>query len=609
MGGAGGAGDGLTVTISSPSAARDPNKDEVIVADKVTVTCSVESNSSELRVDPTTVTLAVLDAEGAQANGIDDKPLVAPGVPTGNPDEYSAVFSVGSIATGAVSFRCSAKALQADAMGVGTVSTFVDHGPTIVAKLPALGSAHPLEGVLPVEFVVTPAPLAPGDEGAAVDGVKLSVAGVEIDDIEEDPKNPGTWRGSVDFGDQLLFLEQPPEHTSVHIEASNSRTPKPVTSVNDYPIIVDGKGPGIAYLSPADNATVHGETVVTFTAGDSGAGLDIDTLTVTLTGLEKPQKFDPNDKGTWTRKGDTFTFRFDTAALTNIESQITVSIRAEDTAGNLTDGVTLLLYEDDEPPAIDLDPGNARTVDDQHTCSQSFDPLGSALNDGQKTAVRLNLVRALVYDLANSASGAEVKYFSGTNRGSVRMYAQADPSQPFLVDANHDGVCDALAREDFPYQSLTAVKKDGQPQYSNTDFAMAPVVDEGGATCALKPPGTPPLRLCANHSSDLSIVVQHDLAGAGDEPAIYAVGALKEPECTGSPWDFGLIPGADDWLCLAVRASDNLGNVGISRPLRVCFDNPDVPGAPPCASGSTPPSCTTDCEAPPRFEAKLYKLN
>lgn len=607
--GAAGSSRDLKVTISSPPAASDPNKDEVLVTDKVTVICAVDGRSAGLRVDPSAVTLAVLDDQGAEADGLDGKPLRAPGVPTGNPDEYSAVFSLGSIATGVVSFRCSAKALQAEASGFDTVSTFVDHGPTIVAKLPELDSAHPLKGVVPVEFTVTPTPLANGDLGAAVDRVKLQVAGVEIVDVTEDPNNRGTWRAGVDFKDPFLFPQQPPEHTSVHIEAANVRRPKAVTAITDYPIVVDGKGPNIAYVSPRDNATVHGDTVVTFTASDSGAGLDIDTLSVTITGRPLPVKFNAADKAIWTRKGDTFTYRFDRASLLNVESQITVSIRAQDNAGNLTDAVTLLLYADDEPPAIDLDPGNARTRDLQNVCSASFDPLGESLNDGQKTNVRLNLLRALVYDIANSASGVGVRYFSGTDRSSVRMYAQADPSKPFLVDANKDGICDSLAREDFPYQSLSPIKKAGQPEYSKTDFGTAPSVDSGGAACTLKEPSTPPPRLCADHKSDLWMVVQHDLAiPQGDEPVVYGIGGLKEPECTGSLWDLGLIPGANDWLCLAVRASDNLGNVGISRPLRVCFDNPDVPGAPPCASGSPPPSCTDSCAPPPRFRAKLYEL-
>ena len=609
-GGSGGtgpvAGKGIVVTISAPSASSDPNKDDVIVTDKVTVTCSLVASGSSAKVDPSTVTLEVLDADGNPAKGIDQKALSAPGVPTGMANEYSTSFTLGSVATGVVSFRCSGKALQDAATGTATISTFVDHGPTVTAKLPEEGSAHRLKGVLPVEFTVTPAPVAAGDKGATVDGVKLQVAGVAIDDITEDPKNPGTWSASVDFEDALLFPQQPPEHTSVHIEASNVRAPKPVTAIKDYPIVVDGMGPAIAYVGPRDNAAVHGETVITFTASDSGAGLDVDTLALSISGIKDPIKFDPTQKSVWGRNGDTFTFRFDPAGLLNVDSQIIVSIRADDLAQNLTDGVTLLLYRDDQPPAIDLDPGEARVYDSQKACSAAFDPLFGALNDGDKTNVNFNLLRALVYDQANKGSGQTTLYFAGTDQGSVRMYAQPHPDQPFLIDTNADGTCDSLAREDFTYVSLRPVNGAGQLQYSKTDFATPPAIDPGGATCALRDPVQPPLTLCSNQKSDMSVVVEHDIETAAHEPIIYANGGLAEPECTGSPWDFSLIPGADDWVCFAVRATDKLGNQGISRPLRICYDSPSVPGVPACATGEPPPSCTTSCTPPPGFGPHIY---
>jgi len=492
--------------------------------------------------------------------GMDGKPITAPGVPTGTPGEYSASFDVGSVATGVVSFRCSARALQDPTTGTTSVSTFIDHGPIITVKQPVEDSPHALQGPMPVEFTVEPAPVAAGDRGAAIaDGsVTLQVAGADITDITEDPKNPGTWTGSVNFADQLLYPQQPPEHTSVHIEATNVRKPKGVTAISDYPIVVDSKGPDIVILTPRPNATVHGETVVTFTASDTGAGLDIDTLYVNVTGLSGAVKYDATDRGTWGKIGaNTFSYRFDTAVLKDIPSQVTVSIDANDVAGNPAATATQLLYRDDLPPTVDLDPGNARVVDAQGACSKAFDPLFAALNDLDQTDLDLNLIRALVYDQANKAPGQPVRYLAGVDPASVRLYAQVDPTKDFLVDTNQDGLCDSLAIANLPaksVQSLRPVAPTTQLRYSQTDYATSPAVDPDGKTCQLLPDGGPIQPLCVSKISDMTIVVGHDIVTAVPEPVVYGMGSLEEPECTGSSWSFTTIPGADDCICFAVRA-------------------------------------------------------
>jgi hypothetical protein len=614
-GGEGGAAaSGLVVVISSPAAASDPATDEVIVAEKVTVVCSLSAEDVDTKVDGSTVKLEVLDSQGKPALGQDNKPFSAPGVPTGNVGEYSAQFVMSTIPTGVVSFRCSGSSVDKTKSGEATLSTFVDHGPTIVAILPEADSAHPLEGIMSVEFTVSPTELVDGDEGAAVAGVTLQVAGVDIKPplLEEDHVHPGTYRAEIDFTDGALFKEAPPEHTSVHIEAVNARMPSAATAINDYPVVVDGQGPLIAYTKPAPNATAHGETIIQFTAADDGAGIDVDTLELSLPTLP-PDTFDAARTSVWSRTGNTFTYRFDTAILTTVASQITVSIRAEDLAGNLTDGVTLTIYKDDFPPAIDLDAGNARIRDAQKVCSKSFDPLFDALGDGAKTDVTFNLFRSVVYDQFNIGSGQETFYFSGVNPGSVRLYIQPNPSEPFLKDSNNDGVCDALAREDFQYVSLNAVKKEGGYETSDTDGATPPLT---AGECTLKPLSTIPLPLCGQHS-DMTAVVQHDVSSAIEEPCIYGYNAQPGPDCTGtklelhsyttSKADDTVSLSPDGWICLAVRASDKLNNLGISRPLRICLDDPKVPGVPACMTGAPAPSCVTDCSAPPAFGPHIYK--
>jgi hypothetical protein len=96
-------------------------------------------------------------------------------------------------------------------------------------------------------------------------------------------------------------------------------------------------------------------------------------------------------------------------------------------------------------------------------------------------------------------------------------------------------------------------------------------------------------------------VIKHTALGA--ESVVYSVspeaGTL---ECTGKFWELTSVVNRsppEGWLCLAARASDMVGNVGVSPPLRVCFDNPGTASHPTCANSSVaPPTCTDGCDPP-----------
>jgi hypothetical protein len=85
---------------------------------------------------------------------------------------------------------------------------------------------------------------------------------------------------------------------------------------------------------------------------------------------------------------------------------------------------------------------------------------------------------------------------------------------------------------------------------------------------------------------------------------IYSVGNNAPGDsCTGTDWEIGQFV-EEGWFCVAARAEDRAGNVGISRPLRLCFDNGD--GDPPDCS--SPPECTDGCRAPERVPPLLLEL-
>ena len=93
----------------------------------------------------------------------------------------------------------------------------------------------------------------------------------------------------------------------------------------------------------------------------------------------------------------------------------------------------------------------------------------------------------------------------------------------------------------------------------------------------------------------------HVIASTYDEATIYGKPLITNLTCVGDAFDFqGSID--EGWSCLAVRSEDNLGNVGVSRPLRACFRADDggmvCPGPVGTIVTEGMPSCTDGCMMP-----------
>jgi hypothetical protein len=118
--------------------------------------------------------------------------------------------------------------------------------------------------------------------------------------------------------------------------------------------------------------------------------------------------------------------------------------------------------------------------------------------------------------------------------------------------------------------------------------------------------GDPPRNRCDDRS-DLGRVISHVIDGS--PPVIYALGNMHGGEgaaCAGIDWELqNMVPdGYEGWICVAARAEDvfsngQAGNHGVSRPLRLCYDD----GVPPAADCPLPaPSCIApNCSLPPAF--------
>jgi hypothetical protein len=596
------------VTVTSPSAVSDPNVGPVLVGDQasypVTVLCtahaSVEPNAQPLKND--SVTISLLDSSGVAQH-------VAKASPTANAGEFSATFDLGAgpmsdaPTSGKISFECSASDTATPAsVGTGTVSTLLDHGPTITVFHPAVASKNPLTQ-LGVDFSVTPTLLATGDAQADISAVTLSLDGINQTLPTADVN--GHYTLTVDLTDRTLFPVPPTgAGVSIVITAANKRKPKSATANDTYQVVIDGTPPVAVITSPAADSVVGNDITLKFSVSDDLTGV-VPTSVYVL--LNQQKYFYPGtDTAGWTKDGaNNFTFTFPSNYIPDPKVQGSPSVWATDGAGNASGGVSINFYLDTTPPLVDLDPKPLRertTVASVSSCSDPFDPLGGAAND-QSTVLDAARFRAFVWDQTNTQLNLDPTqyHYAKIDPTSVVVYALLnDPAAPvpLLKSSTGSGKCDTLNITAAKVQTLNPITPAGTPNFT-TDSANAIAGICGVKTSA----GS--AALC-DGSSDLSVALEHVGPNGLADPAIFGSGGL----CTGNQW---ILPNAvaskDGWLCLVAKATDKVGNVGFSRPLRVCLDAADANGTgfvgtPACTDPNTspPPSCTDGCTVPPQVD-------
>jgi hypothetical protein len=597
--GAGGVPDvgGPIVEVTSPPALASPDDGDVLVDAEATVTCEVRQAPGGAPVDPSTVTIQLLDADG----NVVEEALAAP---TTTPNEYSAVVILAKVTeNGVVGFLCSASDTDA-VVGTDTVESFVDHGPLIALVAPAEGSVHPLASVA-FEFTVTEAPVARRDTGAAVDSVVLSVDGVEVD--VGNPDADGTYQVPVDLSDTNVFSAEagPVAFTIV------ARTARGGVRTLTSSFILDDEGPLITIETPDDGDVVGSRIPVTFSVTDMYSAVDPESVTVAIAGVVT--RYDGGSN--WELVGDRFTCFLDSRETGNSDFQATISIRARDEAGNDAQAVTRLVYLDNHPAVVDLVPGNVREtreITNGVECSKSFDPLGPWAPEDLGVIGNFLFPRALIWEETNDF-GQAYKHMSGTNDATAHLFFNPTPDAPLLVDNDDDPECDdvddAIKLSDYGVD-LKPVDDGGNSWWGAGDeMAEPPMVG-----CTPGSETTPPDKRCVQESSDLSRVICHN--GISEEtmqhpPVIYAVGVDPSGlECTGTDWEMGSSTLGEGWLCFAARVEDYAGNVGISRAIRLCYDDPDTAGQPGCVAdpmGMTAPSCMDNCTPPPAFQRTFIR--
>ena len=592
--------DGPVVQILSPEPAADPNTDAVIIDDRVTVTCSVTSPGTPGSRPIATETVSIVRLAGA--GGVADAPAVTAGATI---EEYEASFDLSEAPPGPISFRCTANDMDfVPRCGVDQVDTLLDHGPNIVIGSPEPGSIHGQR--MNIVYNITAAPITEEDMLADVGSHSVIVAGQTV----ATGTGAGDFEALVDFEDRMVYPEPLVGNFVFSIRAGNQRTPSPGIRELEQTFTVDSEGPNIEITSPSSGGLIGGLTTVSAIITDA-AGVDPSTVVIRIGTTTEPMTMSG---------GDTYRHTFDASAFASTITELTINITADDVVGN-RNTASVIAKLDSTPPIASLDPPWIRegrvNSEGELECSASFDPVGwDSVNDGQVVGT-VSEFRARVQDAANRQFGGSgtVAFFAGLDDTSVKLYILDDVSTPLLVDETGDGTCDAINPMVEPALGMgsaavvvnfipidaagDAFFPDSGDMTATPDTSAAYAGGTLYSACVNGVDATSPALLCPL-SSPLTRVIPAMVSGL--PPTVYAKEPVTPDTCVGDAFDFQSSV-SEGWACAAIQATDHLGNVGISPPIRVCFT--DGVGADPCPGSlgtivpdAMRPNCTDMC-APP----------
>jgi len=285
-------------------------------------------------------------------------------------------------------------------------------------------------------------------------------------------------------------------------------------------------------------------------------------------------------EGTYVYEGS-----FDTSVLPNTFIWPALQVFATDLLGNES-SVAFQLALDNQPPLISLDPPEnmrlaKKNADRLFECSRVFDPVGWYAADDGDLVAQVFWLRARVEDQGNVAVGAVWSPLALVNRATVELFILDDARLPLVVDMNGDGHCN-----DINPNLIPTITVSGDPR-ETLKLNMVALEPTGIAdyrtdmvTPVFPPPcqawgvaNDPPDSLCPAVENDLSVLVWYTYDKT--EPSIYGLPPFNSGSpltCSGIQFDSRANNIAEGWACIAVKATDNVGNTSVSAPLRVCID-------------------------------------
>jgi hypothetical protein len=294
---------------------------------------------------------------------------------------------------------------------------------------------------------------------------------------------------------------------------------------------------------------------------------------------------------------------FDSTLIAGVvaPSVVVRAINAEGLMASVSFEITL----DNQPPIVEMDPPKVRTsaIDQMMTtkfdCSDAFDPVSpDAPSDGSSVAQLIEF-RARIVDLPNSGTVTSTLFIPKAGVQTATLYVLDDTTRPLVVDTNGDGFCDNINPLIVPVitpnqpneaatVSLSPVGGAGTPYFSNAaPDGQTSMAGSNLASCVPQMPSPSFMKVCTGEPAQSQIIKEP----VTNSPEIFGIPPADGLNCMGYAFDAVAAHIVDGWACVAVVATDALGNRSVSPPIRVCIDS-DQNGD--CAAGSfgPAPNCT-----------------
>ncbi|PIE18422.1 MAG: hypothetical protein CSA65_04720 [Proteobacteria bacterium] len=509
---------------------------------------------------------------------------------TGTNNVYEALLDVSKV-QGTTSLIVKAKSASGISNAKATNFTR-DPGPQIIFANPPDGSRR--KGSVAISLRVEGTA-----QGPNVSSFELRIGQLKLNlkeaKLRDTPTELYEYTGVVAFDDPVFSIPLSGQQVLTAIATNNNGA----TTTSHRVFEVDDAGPTIKVTSHKAGVLIGGVIRIVATVNDPAGVLESSVKVIIGNNLNQRQvALKPKAGSSGTYEG-----QFDTRTLASNMLWPVMSFRAADKLGN----ESTLDFEvgvDNGQPIISFDPPDdyyvAKKDAKKTVCSYPIDPVGDDAASDREAVPQIVTIRARIEDQGNSSTvpSAEWVPIADLDPASIRLYVLDDTSKPLVVDTTGDGFCDAINPEVVP---LAGSPLPGQA----VGVALVSVGSAGGAPMLpprpkdqgfpMNPPSRcdgwgsdteEPTELCATTKAPLTAPgytgrtvkpLTYVILGDNDpgRPALWVPGPVvgaDKYKCAGLPFDFvanGIQPG---WVCVAGEARDQLGLIGVSKPMRLYYD-------------------------------------
>ncbi len=567
--------------------------------------------------------LAVLDGDQVQVtalvsdpDGVDSSTVVAvvPGGDTFNlsrtgqvQDQFSGIVDLRGQPSGSMSLVVQATDIQGNTNS-GEVIVERDTGPVVSFISPDDGERY--AGSVNLAFEVRdPNGVQESSVVAKVGQVILPIVKQQEDEDHGDHPQWILFTGEIVFNDVMF---DPPLNGQQQVTVTAENIVNSVSSTGSITFVVDRDGPVITVTTPTAGQIVGGiVTIQADVADDAGV---LETSVVAVFGHNSVQYEVPLTSS----GGGPYVGSFDTSAFPHSWVFPSLSVRAADLLNNESE-TGFLVALDNTSPIASLDPPPTMFLSREDSdgfieCSTPFDPVGAGVPDDGTRVPQIFFLRARIEDRGNSAVGLVQMPLSLVDQTSTKLYVLDDTTQPLVVDTDGDGYCDdinpalapstnpqtasevlALNLEAIPPAGDADYRQPGPGGYYETYYGTLPALPVGCAKWGTEDDAPDALCSAVEGDGGTPVFFSRALFYTVDpsEPAIYTLPLLDPASalyCTGHQFDALANNISEGWACAAVRADDNVGNRGVSKPLAFFIDY-TLDGVP-TFTPSTKPACT-----------------